>query len=314
MKFNKIFIVMLMVCVLASTVSAFNCGDDLVVNHVVGNVAPVTKSVTYGTVLTDLTGENKCWITRNLGASQQASSATDATEASAGWYWQFNREQGYKYSTTRTPSTYWNDYISQDSDWTAANDPCTRELGAGWRLPTKIEWANADSNGAWDNRDDAYKSVLKIHAAGGLTSYSNPGELEYRGSRSKYWSSTQWSSDGGWGLGAASTGSAMNTFTKAYGVSVRCLSDVIAPPTYTSFTSEETTNFSNVTLSSVTSLTLAIDNKGKIAFPLGHSINSENQDYDTNVNIEDALIYVNSADLDSSFNNSAILTFEGVNC
>ncbi|MCK5026637.1 MAG: hypothetical protein KAS15_08625, partial [Nanoarchaeota archaeon] len=181
MKFNKIFIVMLMVCVLASTVSAFNCGDDLVVNHVVGNVAPVTKSVTYGTVLTDLTGENKCWITRNLGASQQASSATDATEASAGWYWQFNREQGYKYSTTRTPSTYWNDYISQDSDWTAANDPCTRELGAGWRLPTKIEWANADSNGAWDNRDDAYKSVLKIHAAGGLTSYSNPGELEYRG-------------------------------------------------------------------------------------------------------------------------------------
>ena len=95
------------------------------------------------------------------------------------------------------------------------------------------------------------------------------------------------------------------------------LREVISPntsPTYTTFTSTETTNFSEGDVTNVTSLTLAIDNKGKIVFPLGHSINSEGADYDTNVKIEDAMIYVNSAALDSSFNDSATLTFEGVNC
>ncbi|MCK5629942.1 MAG: hypothetical protein KAI26_04965, partial [Nanoarchaeota archaeon] len=80
------------------------------------------------------------------------------------------------------------------------------------------------------------------------------------------------------------------------------------------FTSSETTNFSDVTLSSVTSLTLAIDNKGKIAFPSDHNVNAENEDYNTNVKIEDAMIYVNSAALDSSFNDSATLTFYNVDC
>ncbi|MCK5025828.1 MAG: FG-GAP repeat protein, partial [Nanoarchaeota archaeon] len=85
-------------------------------------------------------------------------------------------------------------------------------------------------------------------------------------------------------------------------------------PTSTTFTSEETTNFSEVTLSSVTSLTLAIDNKGKIAFPSDHSINVEGADYDTNIVIEDEFISVNTAVLDSTFNSSATLTLEGVTC
>ena len=85
-------------------------------------------------------------------------------------------------------------------------------------------------------------------------------------------------------------------------------------PTSTTFTSEETTNFSEVTLSSVTSLTLAIDNKGKIAFPSDHSINAEDDDYDTNIVIEDEFISVNTAVLDSTFNSSATLTLEGVTC
>ncbi|MEA3514158.1 MAG: FG-GAP repeat protein, partial [Nanoarchaeota archaeon] len=88
----------------------------------------------------------------------------------------------------------------------------------------------------------------------------------------------------------------------------------ITLPTYTNFTSTESTNFSDVTLSSVTSLTLAIENKGKIKFPVTHSINSENEDYDTNIVIEDKVIFVNSSALHSSFNSSATLTFENVDC
>ena len=85
-------------------------------------------------------------------------------------------------------------------------------------------------------------------------------------------------------------------------------------PTYTTFTSAETTNFSSVNLTSVPNLTLAINGKGKIRFPSDHNINTENEDYDTNIDIGDALIYVNSAALHSSFNNSATLTFNNIDC
>ncbi len=50
-------------------IPAFACGLTISINHVVsGGVAPVNKTVAYGTV-TGIPGElTKCWITRNLGA------------------------------------------------------------------------------------------------------------------------------------------------------------------------------------------------------------------------------------------------------
>jgi len=79
-------------------------GDSITVTHTAaGGVAPVDKTVTYGTVLTNLAGPTattyRRWITQNLGATNQATSADDATEPSAGWYWQFNRKQGFKHDT-----------------------------------------------------------------------------------------------------------------------------------------------------------------------------------------------------------------------
>ncbi len=88
-----------------TTSACFSCGaSTITINHAAGAVAPVTKTVTYGTV-TNIPGEtSKCWITSNLGADHQASAVSDATEASAGWYWQFNRKQGYKHDgTTKRP-------------------------------------------------------------------------------------------------------------------------------------------------------------------------------------------------------------------
>jgi uncharacterized protein (TIGR02145 family) len=205
----------------------FTCGCNLTVTHTAGDVAPVDKTVTYGTVLTNLTGTNKCWITQNLGASKQATKATDNTEAAAGWYWQFNRKQGYKHDgTNRTPNTTWISSIDENSDWTSVNDPCTILLGTGWRIPTKTEWENADANGGWGNYSDTYNSVLKLHAAGYL--FSSGGSLYGRGSYGYYWSSTsstKYSSTYGWNLYFGSGYSYIDDYPKANGRSVRCLRD-----------------------------------------------------------------------------------------
>ncbi|MEI7723643.1 MAG: hypothetical protein WCK09_00995 [Bacteroidota bacterium] len=73
----------------------YTCGTSMLhITHVAGVVAPVDKTVNYGTT-TNIPGEpTKCWITQNLGASQQATVVSDTTEASAGWYWKFNLNQG----------------------------------------------------------------------------------------------------------------------------------------------------------------------------------------------------------------------------
>jgi len=158
-----------------------NCGDVLPINHLTsGDVAPVDKTVNYGTV-TDIPGLiSKCWITSNLGADHQAIAVDDDTEASAGWYWQFNRKQGYKHDgTNRTPSSTWITSINENSDWTAENDPCTLELGSGWRIPTRTEWNSVDASGSWNNRTDIWNSNLKMHAAGDLS--GRDGSLNHRG-------------------------------------------------------------------------------------------------------------------------------------
>jgi hypothetical protein len=191
--------------------------------HTAGNVAPVTKTVTYGVVETDLSGENKCWITQNLGADNQASSATDVNEMAAGWYWQFNRKQGYKYESNLTPSTAWISSIDENSNWTSSTDPCSILLGPGWRIPTQSEWGFSSTNGGWSNRDNAYTSLLKLHAAGGLT--SDNGSLYNRGSVGFYWSSTQQSNSDGSYLIINSLTCGTYSYNKVIGFSVRCLKD-----------------------------------------------------------------------------------------
>ncbi|MBI5872818.1 MAG: hypothetical protein HZB36_01570 [Candidatus Omnitrophica bacterium] len=213
-----------MTITLTASTWAWACGNNLAnVNHTAGAVAPVTTTITYGTVTSSLSGASKCWIKQNLGAANQASSATDATDASAGWYWQFNRKQGY--AVGPTPS--WTiTSINESSDWTSVNDPCTILLGAGWRLPTSAEWTNADATGqvgGWDDYNETFTDVLKLHAAGYL--YVSGGVLYNRGSGGFYWSSTQYSATAGWYLYFSSGGSYMVSTNKAYGFSIRCLRD-----------------------------------------------------------------------------------------
>jgi len=146
---------------------AWSCSSSFTVMHSAGNVAPVSKLITYGTV-TNIPGEtSKCWITQNLGAAHQATAVNDNTEESAGWYWQFNQMQGYKHDgTTRTPNTTWINSIDENSHWLTANDPCALLLGSGWRLPTYTEWNNVYASGGWTNWNDPWNSALKMMQPG----------------------------------------------------------------------------------------------------------------------------------------------------
>jgi len=185
--------------VLTQSTPAWSCGCPLTINHVAGNIAPVDKTVVYGTV-TNIPGEtSKCWITSNLGADHQASAVSDAGEAPAGWYWQFNRMQGYKHDgVTRTPNTTWIGSNNENSAWLAANDPCSLALGAGWRIPTMDEWTNVDAAGGWTNWNVTWNSDLKLHAAGYLD--SGGGLLSNRGSQGLFWTSMQYDNFN-WGTG-----------------------------------------------------------------------------------------------------------------
>ena len=200
------------------------CGSSFTITHVAGDVAPVNKTVTYS-IVGNIPGEpSKCWITQNLGSDHQATAVDDATEASAGWYWQFNRKQGYKHDgTTRTPNTAWITSINENSDWLTINDPCNIELGSVWRLPTITEYENLVISGGWNDWNGPWSSALKMHAAGYLSIY---GHLGARGLTGFYWSSNQGSDylsayylflnidDAGRGM-----------FYKADGFSIRCLRD-----------------------------------------------------------------------------------------
>jgi hypothetical protein len=167
---------------------------------------------------------NKCWITRNLGASQQATAVNDATEASAGWYWQFNRKQGYKHDgTTRTPNSTWDSNINEISNWLLVNDPCSLELGNNWRLPVSSELTNIDAAGNWTDWNGPWNSALKIHAAGRLD-YSN-GSLELRGTSGFYYGSTHATDNAGWRLYFYSPSCVVDNNNKSYGYTLRCVKD-----------------------------------------------------------------------------------------
>jgi hypothetical protein len=208
---------------LAATTLPFTCGTtNIPIIHVAGNVAPVNKTVTYGTV-TNIPGEtSKCWITSNLGADQQAAAVDDATEASAGWYWRFNRMQGYKHDgTDRIPNSTWTYPISEDLHWAPANDPCALEFGNGWRIPTNTEWSNVKVSGGWTDWNGAWNSALKLHAAGNI--HAGGGYLQERGIIGIYWSSNQFTNNTSWCLTFISSWLGVNTNDKGYGATIRCI-------------------------------------------------------------------------------------------
>jgi hypothetical protein len=204
------------------TFTTFLCGTVLTVNHLTGNVAPVDKSVSYATVKNIPGEESKCWILHNLGSDHVASAVDDATEASAGWYFQFNRKQGYMHDGTSITPSLWNNTLSENSDWIQANDPCRAELGNAWRVPTFVEWANMFGAGSWMNWYSAWGSGLYLHAAGNIR---DNGVLSDRGVHGYYWSSEQGDDIAANNYDFFYSGNILNQYYKSYGFTLRCVID-----------------------------------------------------------------------------------------
>lgn len=174
-------------------------------------------------------GENKIWIELNLGADGYVKNVTDDNASRAGWYFQFNRKQGYFHNgDVRVPNTSWDGAFAEDSDWKINNDPCRAAFGGNWRVPTAAEWesfriASTSDGGMQDgNYDDAFSSLLRLHAAGAI---DTEGAIVYRGSFGLYWSSDQVDTESGTYLGFSSKGSDTTDITKAGGLTVRCVKD-----------------------------------------------------------------------------------------
>lgn len=193
------------------------------------------------TAIVDVTNPvtGRTWMDRNLGASQAATSATDAN--AYGDLYQWGRfadgHQCRNSATTTTLSTtnqpgHGSFILAPNSpyDWRSpqntnlwqgvngVNNPCP----AGYRLPTEAELNAERLSWSSNNSAGAYGSPLKLPLAG-LRNLSD-GSLYYVGSFGFYWSSTVSGSNSRYLLFSSSL-AFMDSYTRALGFSVRCTKD-----------------------------------------------------------------------------------------
>jgi uncharacterized protein (TIGR02145 family) len=180
------------------------------------------------------------WMDRNLGATQVATSSTDA--AAYGDLYQWGRgADGHESRTSGTTTTLSSsdtpghgNFITNSSspdDWrspqndnlwqgvSGTNNPCP----SGYRLPTSVEWEAERASWSSDNAAGAFASPLKLPVAGNRD--RSNGSLGGVGVSGDYWSSTV---DGTYSRSLIFN--SINAFmyssgSRAYGFSVRCLKD-----------------------------------------------------------------------------------------
>ncbi len=189
-------------------------------------------------VLNPTTG--KTWMDRNLGASQVATSSTDA--AAYGDLYQWGRaadgHQCRTSSTTATNSTTdtpgHGDFITETSspyDWrvpqndnlwqgvNGVNNPCP----SGYRLPTNTE---LDSERlSWGSNDavGAFGSPLKLTLGGRRTDIA--GGMSVVGLRGYYWSGNIGNITEAKNLNILAANATVGNLTRASGFSIRCIKD-----------------------------------------------------------------------------------------
>lgn len=190
------------------------------------------SSVTYGTV----GSVGRCWLDRDLGASQVATSSTDALAYGDLFQWGRldDNHQDRASSTTTTLSGSdipgHNNFITTSvapHDWRNGqnnalwqggvndNNPCP----TGYRLPTNSEWDIERLSWTSNDAAGAYNSPLRLPVNGSRlfnNTFSNVGI------DGKYWSSTI-SGTNSMAFNYSPTNSGSGASVRSVGTSVRCI-------------------------------------------------------------------------------------------
>jgi uncharacterized protein (TIGR02145 family) len=179
----------------------------------------------------------KTWMDRNLGASQVATSSTDASAYGDLYQWG-RRSDGHQCRNSATTTTL--SSVDQPAhgnfirapiaphDWrnpqnsnlwigvNGVNNPCP----FGFRIPTETELNNDRLSWGANNSSGAFSSNRKLVVAGDRV--DSDGTLLNVGSLGRYWSSTINGTNSRY-LGFSSTFSGIDNGLRARGHSVRCI-------------------------------------------------------------------------------------------
>jgi uncharacterized protein (TIGR02145 family) len=208
---------------------------------VVGTYPPSTVNCAGATAVVDVTNPTtgKIWMDRNLGASQVATSSTDA--ASYGDLYQWGRRaDGHQCRTSATTATlssidqpaHGNFILAPSApyDWRSpqntnlwqgvngVNNPCP----SGYRLPSEAELEAERLSWSVNTSVGAFASPLKLPLAGYRDNGS--GSLYNVGTGGDYWSSTVSGASSRYLYFGSST-AYMFSDRSALGLAVRCLKD-----------------------------------------------------------------------------------------
>lgn len=192
------------------------CGEP---GPVPGDLGCVTFNYSGATkTFTTVRGKDgKVWLQQNLGSTNVATSATDATAYGDTFQWG-RWDDGHQSRTSATSSTALAqnnptglnggnpNFLSDNADWwgdgtitdnwdkenpanvTAESgcDPC-KALGNDWNLPTQADWQAIISAEEITDIAKAFTSNLKLTVGGNRTS---SGSFNFVGQRGYYWSKT----------------------------------------------------------------------------------------------------------------------------